>query len=361
MSARIGSDTAASPAAALPYALGFLLPPLVSWSVLLGGTWTWLPVAVLYAGFPLVDALARPNPLHPSKAEVVSLEANPWFRLVTWLWVPVHLWLVVWAIDTAARLDTWSLSWWGLMVSVGSVGGAIGITFAHELVHRSGRAELALGDILLALVTYPHFAIEHVYGHHRYVATRQDPASARLGESFYRFLPRTLLGSLHHAWVIGCAQQTRRDRPWWHPANVMFRYAGTVLFVIGLVATTWGTAGLAFFVLQSIVAFTLLEAINYVEHYGLARREIAPGKYEPVAAAHSWDSNHRISNWLLINLARHADHHLIASRRYPALATTDTAPQLPAGYGTMLLVAMVPPLWRRVMDPRVPPRVSHKA
>jgi len=337
----------------MSYALGYLLPPLVWWSAQLGGGWFWLPVAALYVGVPIVDAIAAPNPLHPGAAAVVDLEHNPLFRLITWLWVPLHLFLVVWAVNLAATMPI-GLAWAGLVVSVGSTGGAIGITFAHELVHRSGRFERVLGDVLLALVSYPHFATEHVHGHHRHVATPKDPATARFGEGFYRFLPRTVFGSIAHAWTIAREQQARRGRGAWHPANVMFRYGATLALTFAGVAWYWGTHALLFFVLQGIVAFVLLEGINYVEHYGLVRREEAPGKYERVAACHSWDSCHRVSNWLLINLARHADHHLIASRRYPALSSRDHAPQLPAGYATMLLLALVPPLWRKVMDRRVP-------
>jgi alkane 1-monooxygenase len=337
--------------AAVPYALGFTLPPLVVWSATRGGAWCWLPVLALYAGLPIVDAIVSRNPLHPSPDEVVALESNIWFRMVTWLWVPVHVALVIWALGRAAELR-YGWPWLGLIVSLGSTGGAIGITFAHELIHRSGRVERALGDVLLALVSYPHFAIEHVYGHHRWVATPPDPATARLGEGFYRFLPRTVFGSLAHASAIERERLARRGRSAWHPANRMWRY-GLTLAVVYTGVYAWGqTPALVFFVLQGVVAFVLLEAINYVEHYGLVRREVEPGRFEPVAPRHAWDSSHRVSNWLLINLARHADHHMIASRRYPALATRERAPQLPAGYGTMLLVALVPPLWHAMMDAR---------
>jgi alkane 1-monooxygenase len=332
MSARAGSALAAA-----PYTLGFLLLPITWWSAQQGGVWLWLPVLVLYVGFPLVDALTSLNPLSPAPDQVTALERNVWFRLVTWLWVPAHVWLVVWALTVSLELSGWA--WAGLTMSVGSIAGGIGITFAHELVHRPGRFERVLGDVLLALVTYPHFAVEHVYGHHRHVATPLDPATARLGESFYRFWPRTVFGGFRHA---------LRLEP-----RLVARYAVTTPVVYTAVWWRWGGDGLLFFAAQGIVAFTLLEAINYVEHYGLVRREVEPGRYERVSPAHSWDSAHRVSNWLLINLARHADHHLIASRRYQALASQAQAPQLPAGYGTMLLMAFVPPLWRRVMDPRV--------
>lgn len=337
---------------ALPYALGFLLPLLILGTAGLGGAWMWIPVLVLYGGVPVIDALVSQNPLHPSPEDVINLEQNRWFRAVTWLWVPTHVALVVWAANLASTMPV-GWEWAGLLVSVGSTGGAIGITFAHELVHRSGRAERAMGDVLLALVSYPHFAIEHVHGHHRHVATPADPATARLGEGFYRFLPRTTFGGITHAWAIERERLSRKGRRVWHPSNTMFRYALTMAALYTMAWWLWGGPGLGFFILQGVVAFVLLEGINYVEHYGLVRREESPGRYERVAPRHSWDSSHRISNWLLINLARHSDHHMIASRRYPALSTRDQAPQLPAGYGTMLLLALVPPLWRKLMDPKV--------
>lgn len=326
--------------AALPYAIGLVLPAVVWLSAQAGGTWTWLTVAVLYVAFPVADALASLNPLRPNDDDVRHLEHNPWFRAVMWVWVPLHAALVGWAVWWTVTHDVSPWAWTGLLLSVGTVGGAIGITFAHELIHRSGGFERALGDAVLALVSYPHFAVEHVHGHHRHVATPLDPATARAGESFYRFWPRTVFGGLRHAWMV---------RP-----GTMVRYAVTTAGLYAVVGWTCGREGVLFFALQGIVAFTLLEAINYVEHYGLQRRETASGRHERVGPQHSWDSSHRVSNWLLINLARHADHHLIASRRYQALASREQAPQLPAGYGTMLLVAFVPPLWRRLMDHRLP-------
>jgi alkane 1-monooxygenase len=239
------------------------------------------------------------------------------------------------------------------MLSTGITTGTIGITFAHELIHRPGRLELALGEILLATTSYTHFAIEHVYGHHRYVATPRDPATARLGESLFAFIPRCVIGSLASAWRIERERLAKRRRPWWHASNRMLRYGVTQVALYAAVAIWWGWLAALVLGAQAAIAFSLLETINYIEHYGLERREIAPGRYERVQPWHSWNSSHRLSNWLLINLARHSDHHLVASKRYQVLDHVAIAPQLPAGYAAMFLLAMCPPLWRRVMDPRV--------
>lgn len=338
----------------LPYTISFLLPPLVVAAARLGGWWTWLPVGVLYLGLPLADALTQLDRVHRAPEEADRLSRQAAYRLITWVWVPVQAALVAWMVWFVGQRPLTTLELAGLAVSLGSVTGGVGITYAHELVHRSGRFELALGDILLALVSFPQFAVEHIHSHHRHVGTPLDPTSARRGETLYRFLVRSVTGGAAAVWHIEAERLARRGIAAWSPGNRALRYAATVLAMP--LAAWWlgGTAGLALFVGQSVVAIVLVQGINYVEHYGLSRREIAPGRFERVAARHSWDSSHRVTNWLLINLARHADHHLAAAKRFQTLDTTDAAPQLPAGYATMLLVAMVPPLWRRLVDPRIP-------
>jgi alkane 1-monooxygenase len=318
---------------ALPYLLGFVLPPAVVVGAELGGPWVLLPAVLLFLESALLG--------------------NPWFRPIPWLWLPVQAALLVWGLRAVSGGGLTPLETIGVTLGTGLTTGAIGITFAHELIHRTDRLERLLGEVLLAGVGYTHFAIEHVHGHHRHVATPRDPASARLGEPFYRFVPRSVAGGLLGAWRIEVQRLRRRGRPAWHPSNRMLRYAATQPLLYAVVGWATGPAGMAFLAGQAAVAVFMLEVINYIEHYGLRRREIEPGRYERVRPWHSWDSSHRVSNWILINLARHADHHVVASKRYPMLSSLDRAPQLPAGYGLMFLVALAPPLWRRVMDPRV--------
>lgn len=338
---------------ALPHAIGFIMPAAVVCGAWMGGAWTFLPVFLVYVGIPAVDALSGLNRDNPPPEETGRLNNNPWFRAITWLWVPVQLALIVWVLRDLSSGHPTFLESIGLIASTGVTTGAIGITFAHELVHRPGKWERALGEILLASVCYTHFAIEHVFGHHRYVATPRDPATARYGESLFRFLPRTLWGSLRSAWELERARLRKRGKTPASWSNRFVRYGATQAAIIGGIAFTAGAVGVAAFVAQALIAVTLLETINYVEHYGLLRQRIAGDRYEPVMPWHSWNSSHRVSNWVLINLARHADHHLVASKRYQILEHLGEAPQLPAGYGTMLVVAWVPPLWRRIMDPRV--------
>jgi len=339
----------------LPYTISLLLPPLVVASTLRGGWWTWLAPVVLYVAMPIVDALVRADHVHHHPDEAERLGRQWGYRALTWAWVPLQTALVAWAIAHAASHPLSGVELAGLIVSVGSVTGGIGITYAHELVHRTGRFELLLADCLLAQVSFPQFAVEHVHGHHRHVATPLDASTARRGESLYRFLARSIAGGIATVWRIEAERLGRRHATIWSPANRAIRYAFTMALLVGAVGWWAGPVGLLVFLGQSAVAIVLVQGINYVEHYGLTRREIAPGRYERVEACHSWDSSHRITNWLLINLARHADHHLAASKRFQTLDTTTHAPQLPAGYATMMMVALVPPLWRRVIDPRLPP------
>ncbi|MCY4754016.1 alkane 1-monooxygenase [Pelomonas aquatica] len=210
-----------------------------------------------------------------------------------------------------------------------------------------------MSRLVLAPVAYGHFFVEHNRGHHRRVATPGDPASARLGESFWAFLPRTLGGSLRSAWHPEGRRLAGRGHGPWHWRNECLQAWGlTVLLWGGLVA--WlGWAVLPFLLVQAAYGVQLLEVVNYMEHYGLLRQQGPDGRYERCAPEHSWNSNHRVSNFFLHHLQRHSDHHAHPARHYQALRHFEEVPQLPIGYAGLLLVAYVTPLWFRLMDRRV--------
>ena len=245
---------------ALPHLSGFVLPLAIVEGVRLGGVWTFLPLGLLLGFLPLADCVAGRNVSVPD--DPASLERNVWFRAVTWLWVPVHAVLLLWAVDIASSGNLTPVELVGLTLSMGLVAGTIGITFAHELVHRPSRFELGLGEILLAMTSYTHFAIEHVYGHHRHVGTPRDPATARFGESIYAFVPRSVLGGIASAWRFEVERLRRRGRPSWHPASRMLRYAATQVFLHAIVFATWGLTGSLFFAAQAAIAIALVETIN---------------------------------------------------------------------------------------------------
>jgi alkane 1-monooxygenase len=340
----------------LPFTSGFALFLIfMSLGIALRGPWAWFPIALVFVIVPLLDVLGGISLWNPEVELERDLSADKRFRTLVCLWVPVAVGLTLWALAVAAAPGTGWLDRIGLALSIGFMNGVIGITYAHELIHQPSRFEQLCGETLLALVTYLHWRIEHVFGHHRWVATPRDPASSRLGEPIHTFYLRSVSGSLASAWHLECDRLVRTGAPRLGPQNRMLWYALITLVVYALAYVATGPLGVAFFFVQSVVGFSSLEIINYIEHYGLQRREIAPGKYETTRPQHSWNAGQRLSNAMLINLARHSDHHAIASRRYQILRTFDEglAPQLPHGYGTMFLVALVPPLWFRIMNPRV--------
>jgi alkane 1-monooxygenase len=240
----------------------------------------------------------------------------------------------------------------GLALTVAMVSG-IAINTAHELGHKRASLERWLSKVALAQSGYGHFFIEHNRGHHVRVATPEDPASSRLGESFYRFLPRTVWGSLRSAWELERVRLRRLESPMWTPRNDILSAWAMTLVLYGALAAIFGVVVLPYLLIQAVLGFSLLEVVNYLEHYGLLRQRREDGRYERTRPEHSWNSNNTASNVLLYHLQRHSDHHANPVRRYQALRHVEEAPQLPTGYAGMILTAVIPPLWRRTMDHRV--------
>ncbi len=301
-------------------------------------------VAIIDALIGTCQSAAQPHPWPAAR--------HTWFSAFLYLYALLQVALIVWTLGViAARPSVEAALWLG--VSVGFITGGFGITIAHELGHRPGRCDRFVSQLLLVTVCYGHFHVEHNRGHHARVGTPNDPASARLGESFYAFYLRTVIGSFAHAWRLEAMRLEAKGQSAWSPANRNVVY---IVAELALCAIAWGVAGpegVLFFLFQSLVAFTLLELVNYVEHYGLTRKRNADGRYEAVQPHHSWNSDTWFGNALLINLQRHSDHHADSSRPYEALRSIDSAPQLPTGYAGMILLAMLPPLWFRLMDWRV--------
>ena len=331
-----------------------LLPLLAAW---LGGGdgwvgWWFAGPIVVFGVIPLLDTAFGRDASNPPDAAVPSLEADRYYRWCTWLYLPLQYAGFLWAARLATRGDLSPVAYVGLALTVGTVAG-IGINTAHELGHKRDRLERRLSKVVLAQSAYGHFYVEHNRGHHANVSTPEDPASARLGESFWRFLPRTVGGSLRSGWALAAAAQVRKDQRVWSWRNdVLNAWALTVVLFAGTVA--WlGLRVVPFVVIQAVMGFLLLEVVNYIEHYGLLRQRVANGRYERCRPPHSWNSNNLASNLFLYHLERHSDHHANPTRRYQALRHVDEAPQLPSGYALMICVAAVPPLWRRVMDHRV--------
>lgn len=341
-------------ARALPYWVSLLLVPLVALAAFRGGWALLLPPAGAWWVATLLDAMVGQN--HDNTEPETPERGLVWYRLITWVWLPIQLAVIygaIWVAVHGGHLASWERV--GLMVGVGVLSGAIGIVYAHELMHQANRGERWLADLLLATVLYGHFRSEHLLVHHPWVGTRRDAVTARYNEGFHRYFFRVVARELPSAWDAERAMLKRRGRGVLHPSNPFWRYGGLAGLALAGAFAVGGWQGVGLFAVQAAVAIWQLEMINYVEHYGLTRKYLGAGKYEPVRPHHSWNADHRVTSWQLINLQRHSDHHYKPSRRYPLLQTYPErqAPQLPISYGAMGFVAMVPPVWRRVMNPRV--------
>ena len=339
---------------ALPFWMSLLLVPVALISATQGG-WNvlLLPIVTWYL-FSILDAFVGLN-LENADPDTEEMDLK-WYRAITLIWPPIQFVLLFWMIwyaTNAAHLSV--IENIGLFFGIGVITGSVGINYSHELMHQKDKGERFLGDVLLSMVLYSHFRSEHLLVHHRHVGTPRDPVTARYNEGFHRFYPRVLKQSLLSAFGAEKSMLARKNLPWTDLSNPFFRYWGMQGFMILLAILIGGWSGLFLFLWQASVAVWQLELANYVEHYGLTRKHLGDGKYEHVKPHHSWNAAHRMSNWLLINLQRHSDHHYKPDRRFPLLQnyTSSDAPQLPYGYPMMTMAAMIPPLWRRVMNPRV--------
>lgn len=322
--------------------------------------WLFTPTIILYGLVPLLDRFIGEDRNNPAESDVTFLEDDLYYRWIVFLSLPlVYLTLAVCAWY-AVNAD---LSWYGylgLAMAMGWTSGA-SINAGHELGHKKVRAERVMARFALAPSGYGHFTIEHNRGHHRDVATPADSASARMGESYYRFMAREIPGGFRRAWQIE-AERLRRvgDSPW-SARNEILQTATVTLTAWGALVWWLGPAVIPFILIQAFMAYSLLTSANYVEHYGLLRKRTDSGRYERPEPRHSWNSNHLLSNILLYQLQRHSDHHAHPTRRYQSLRHFDEAPQLPSGYFGMFLVAFVPSLWFRIMDRRVMAHAGRRA
>jgi alkane 1-monooxygenase len=341
----------------LLWLLGLAVPllPFGGWQLFRStglSVFLWMGPIWILGVIPLLDWIVGEDRSNAPESAMEHLEQNRFYRWCTYLYLPLQLAGLVWGTWVVSH---YNLSWsevLGFATTIGAVGG-IGIANAHELGHKRDSLERWLSRVVLAQTCYGHFYVEHNRGHHSRVATPEDPASSRLGESFWAFLPRTVVGGLRSGWGLEKGRLARHDTGPWSVHNKILQAWAMSVALFGTLIGVFGVKVVPFLVIQSVFGFSLLEVVNYLEHYGLLRQKVATGRYERCMPRHSWNSNHIASNVFLYNLERHSDHHANPTRRYQMLRHFEEAPQLPSGYGLMLGIAYVPPLWRKVMDKRV--------
>jgi alkane 1-monooxygenase len=350
------TDPAQEAPPAYAFAIGWLMLPMLALAGWAGGGWVALVPLVGFGVPAVLDRLTPLNRENPNLAAATDHEQWTTHRIAIVVWPFLQLAALVTALAIAGRTEHFSTGEsFLLFIVLGTITGAVGIVHAHELMHKQGRLERFLGDVLMAMTLYSHFRTSHLHIHHRYVATPRDVVTARYGENFYAFLWRILPGSLSSAWRMEAERLRQRKMSPWSASNPFWTYFALQAAMLLMAFAIAGGFGVLLFLTQAVIAIIYLEATNYIEHYGLMRREIAPGRYEPVALHHSWDSAHRFTNYLLINLPRHPDHHYRPDRDYQLLQTYryERAPQMPHSYPVMVALAFVPPVWMRMMNPRV--------
>ncbi len=338
-----------------PLSLVIPLLPFMAWAAVDRTGWAifwWNGPLWIVIGIPILDTLIGTDHDNAPDWAYQPLADDRYYRVLTYLYIPLQYASFVWGAWMVTHADLSLFAKLGLTLTVGAVGG-IGIANAHELGHKKDKLERWLAKVVLAQTFYGHFEIEHNRGHHARVATPEDPASARFGETFWAFLPRSVIGALRSGWRLEKARFDRTGTSAWNLDNdVLNAWLMSVVLFAGMIIV-FGVQIIPFLVIQAVFGFSLLEVVNYLEHYGLLRQKDENGRYERCAPRHSWNSDHIATNVVLYGLERHSDHHANPTRRYQTLRTFDEAPQLPSGYGTMIGLAYIPPLWRKVMDKRV--------
>ena len=311
-----------------------------------------IPLLISYGLMPLLDALIGEDLNNPPEAVVPQLEEDRYYRWLTWATVPLHF---VALIGCAWWAGTQPMPWWGVLLLAYAAGtdSGLGINTGHELGHKRTAIEQWLARLVLAVSAYGHFTIEHGRGHHRFVSTPEDHASARMGESIYHFALREVPGGIRRAWQLEAERLAPLGHSPWSLHNTMLQsYAVTALLQLGLIIA-FGWVMLPFLLVHNLVAWWQLTSANYIEHYGLLRERERDGRFEAPKPHHSWNTNHLVTNLATFHLQRHSDHHAYPSRRYQSLRNFEQLPQLPSGYFGMFPLAYVPPLWFRVMDRRL--------
>lgn len=324
----------------------YLIPLLMALAFVLAPAWPFSLVFIAFGGVVLADTLKLPvRTATPSRGRVA--------RLALCLWLPVQAGLLVRGLHAVTAAPLALPQFLKISASVGLMAGMLAAPIAHELMHRPGRLERALAEALLALMCYSHFRVEHLRGHHVRVATPDDAATARLGESVYAFYPRAVFGGIVHAWKLEAQRRRGLQRPVAGIGNAVLRGGLISAVLAGAIGWRFGVPGLVFFAAQSVIGWLVLETVNYVQHYGLSRRRVAEERYEGVTAMHAWNALQPVGNAFLFNLGRHSDHHCHALRGFAELGRCEAAPQLPTGLLGMCMLALLPALWFRVMDPLV--------
>jgi alkane 1-monooxygenase len=336
-----------------------VIPALMYISFHYLGYWSFFAFAFVYGFIPVAEFIFTGTTENFTIEEEAEERNDIYYDILIYTMVPLQYFILGYYLYT---VYTTPLQWYeflGITLGMGLSCGALGINVAHELGHRSKKYEQIMSKMLLLTSLYMHFFIEHNRGHHKNVSTPLDPATSRFNESFYTFLPRTVIGSWVDAWKLEIHRLKKTKQNFWNPfQNEMLGFQIIQILFVASIYIFFGLKPMLGFIAAATIGFVLLEIVNYIEHYGMERKKLSNGAYEKVKPHHSWNTEHELGRILLFELTRHSDHHFNASRKYQILRHFNNAPQMPSGYLAMIPLALFPPLWFKIMNPRVE---QHKA
>ena len=314
---------------------------------------TWAPMIYAWLLIPVVELFIPPSEKNMNAAEEEMAKKDRLYDYMLYVFVLLQFVALYIFLNNLhlPELTNWEIA--GRVFSMGLLCGTFGINVGHELGHRVNKMEQALAKAALMTSLYMHFFIEHNKGHHKNVATPEDPSSARFNEPLYAFYFRTIFYSYTSAWKIANAEMKKKNLPTLHWKNEMLQAHFIQFLFVALIFFGFGLTHGLFFLMAAFIGILLLETVNYIEHYGLLRKETTEGKFERAMPHHSWNSNHFLGRIMLFELSRHSDHHFMASRKYQVLQHHDNAPQLPTGYPGSMILAMFPPVWFYVMNKKI--------
>lgn len=337
----------------LKYLSALIIPVITYYSLQNSGLAAYSTVAFVFVLVPILEYVGPQSVANIEIDKVESYSSNKFFDWILYLNLPIIYFFVYFLLQQLATSDGNIMTQLGWIMSTGILLGGMGINVAHELGHKPEWTKKTMAKCLLLPSMYMHFIIEHNLGHHKNVGTDKDPASAKKNEMLYSFWLRSIVGSYRSAWQIEHSRLSKTGRSSWSIHNSMLQFVVLQLLFLSVIFSVYGLAVLFHFLLASLVSILLLETINYIEHYGLRRKLLPNGRYERVEPRHSWNSNHEVGRIMLYELTRHSDHHYLSQKKYQVLDHHEEARQLPFGYPTSMLLSLLPPLWFKIMNPKI--------
>ena len=337
----------------LKYLLVYTLPLITSFAFLYDGAWSWATVIYAFGLLPILDHAFSPNPQNLSPQAAQSALSSWFYDLVLYLVPPVQIAFTTYFILFVATSDLPTVDLLGKAFSMGAMGSVLAINVAHEIGHRHGTANKLISKTLLASVLYAHFFEEHNYGHHRNVGTFDDPATARRGEWVYVFILRSIIFGWLGALKYEKKRLNRLGKSAFSIRNEVLVWQLIQLLILVGIGVVLSLKVMGLFILVAITSILILEAINYIEHYGLTRNKVSEFRYEKVNPTHSWNADNVLGRAVLFELTRHSDHHETPSKPFQILESPGGTPELPTGYPGMILLSLVPPLFFAVMHKRL--------